>query len=80
MSGGRFRYQEHAIRDIEIELLDSITRGEVNDVKVRRAFRKAAKMLRKVYVYVRRADYYLSGDDGAETFVTRLAEDLKEVK
>jgi hypothetical protein len=30
-------------------------------------------------VYAQRVDWLVSGDDGEESFITRLAEDLKEL-
>lgn len=41
-------------------------------------FKKAVKVLRKAYVYAHRIDYFLSGDDGEETFHERLKEELKK--
>ena len=40
--------------------------------------KKAVKVLRKAYVYAHRIDWFLSGDDGEETFHERLKEELKE--
>lgn len=41
-------------------------------------FKKAVKVLRKAYVYAHRIDWFLSGDDGEETFHERLKEELKK--
>ena len=40
-------------------------------------FIKAYKILRVAEIYAHRIDYLLSGDDGEETFMGRLHEDLK---
>lgn len=41
-------------------------------------FKKAVKVLRKAYVYAHRIDWFLSGDDGEETFHERLKEELEK--
>ena len=43
-------------------------------------FKKAVKVLRKAYIYAHRIDWFLSGDDGEETFHERLKEDLEKLK
>ncbi len=40
-------------------------------------FKTAVALLRITEIYVHRIDYLLSGDDGEETFLNRLKEDLK---
>lgn len=37
-------------------------------------------LLKKAYIYAQRIDWYLSGDDGDETFLERLEKDLNELK
>jgi hypothetical protein len=44
--------------------------------EVQNKFREAITILRKAFVYVHRIDWLLSGDDGEETFIERLAEEL----
>ena len=41
-------------------------------------FEDAVKYLRKAQIYAQRIDRLLSGDDGEESFLTRLNDDLKE--
>lgn len=43
-------------------------------------FKKAVKILRKAQIYAQRIDWLLSGDDGKESFLARLKEELKENK
>ena len=43
-------------------------------------FKEAVKYLRIAQVYAQRIDWYLSGDDGEESFFERLEEDLKNLK
>jgi hypothetical protein len=49
-------------------------------VEINEAMKKAIKLLDTAYIYVQRLDWYLSGDDGLESFKTRLKEDLEELK
>ena len=42
-------------------------------------FKEAVDILRKAEVYAQRIDWYLSGDDGDETFIRRLKEDLEKL-
>jgi len=39
-------------------------------------FKKGAEALRVAEIYAQRIDWYISGDDGEETFFIRLKEDL----
>ena len=39
-------------------------------------FKKGYEMLRKAEIYAQRIDWYLAGDDGEESFMERLKEDL----
>ena len=42
-------------------------------------FKKAIDIIAKAQVYVQRIDWLLSGDDGDETFIERLKEDLNKL-
>ena len=42
--------------------------------------REAVKILKIANIYVQRIDWLLSGDDGEETFLNRLSEDLSNMK
>lgn len=48
-------------------------------VEVQEKFKEAVLALRKAAVYAQRVDWLLAGDDGEETFLKRLAEDLAEL-
>ena len=39
-------------------------------------FKKGYEMLRKAEIYAQRIDWYLAGDDGEESFIERLKQDL----
>jgi hypothetical protein len=43
-------------------------------------FKKAVKILKQAEVYAQRIDWLLSGDDGDETFIKRLKEELNNLK
>lgn len=43
-------------------------------------FKEAVKALRVAQVYAQRVDWLLSGDDGEESFLRRLEEELKNIK
>ena len=43
-------------------------------------FKNAVKYLRIAEVYAQRVDWLLSGDDGEESFRTRLKEDLQKIE
>ena len=42
--------------------------------------KRAVYVLRMAYIYAKRVDWMLSGDDGEESLVKRLEEDLKDLK
>jgi len=42
-------------------------------------FKKAVKILKQAEVYAQRIDWLLSGDDGNETFIERLNEELNKL-
>ena len=43
-------------------------------------FKEAIKHLKLAHIYAQRIDWFLSGDDGEESFLTRLKEELDEIK
>jgi hypothetical protein len=43
-------------------------------------FKEGVELLRKAYVYAHRIDWLLSGDDGEESFLRRLNEELNKIK
>lgn len=48
--------------------------------EVIKEFKKGLKALRKAYIYTQRIDWLLSGDDGEESFIEGLNEELEELK
>lgn len=42
-------------------------------------FKEGVIKLKEAYIYAQRVDWLLSGDDGDDTFLTRLRKDLEEL-
>ena len=96
MSGGRFDYIERRIPEIAEAISEEICNnnvpydglfsvmenwnGERYSKKTIAEFKKGIEYLRKAYVYAKRTDYLLEGDDGEEDFHRRLKDDLKNFK
>jgi len=47
--------------------------------EVQKEFKKAIKLLKQAYIYAQRIDWLLSGDDGEDTFLERLKEELNKL-
>ncbi len=47
---------------------------------VQEKMKEAVKQLRIAAIYAQRIDWFLSGDDGNESFIKRLSEELKEIE
>ena len=103
MSGGRFYYNQHRIRqiweDIQEELDKQGKEKPKEDLKyydkeylekypeerfehvyiedVQQIFKEAIEILKKAEIYTQRIDWYLSGDDGEDSLVSRLKSDLE---
>jgi hypothetical protein len=60
------------IRDHPELLLNTTYPSEVIE-----EFRKGYEHIKKAAIYIQRIDWLLSGDDGEETFLERIKEDLK---
>lgn len=43
-------------------------------------FKKGKDIIEKAQIYMQRIDWLLSGDDGDESFIKRLKEDLEKIK
>lgn len=93
MSGGHFDYDQYRIDQIA-EDISQIIRNNKNEEldewgskkgyffpdEVIEEFKKAVQILDTAYVYVQRIDYLLSGDDGEDSFHSRLEEELNSLK
>jgi hypothetical protein len=84
MSGGHFSYKQYEISyitdEIERVLSNESENGEYElTPEVIEEFKKAIKILKMAYVYTKRIDWLLSGDDSEKTFFQRLEKELKEI-
>ena len=88
MSGGHFDYKQHYIQDIIDEIEDLIKNNNVenewgysNDYsdEIIEKFKVGLKILKQAEIYTTRIDWLVSGDDGEETFLERLKDDLGEI-
>lgn len=48
--------------------------------EVQKIFRDGIEILKKAEIYAHRIDWYLSGDDGEDSLIKRLKEDLEKIK
>jgi len=89
MSGGTFDYSQHRIRDIYETIQSYIDlqgkkdewgdEHQTFEPEVLKQLQDAIECLKKAYVYAQRVDWFLAGDDGNETFILRLNEELNEL-
>lgn len=88
MSGGRFDYLQYRFTEIvdviEQEIIDNNAEPRPKDWFEPNNFReetiaelkKGIEYIKKAQIYVQRIDWLLSGDDGEESFLKRLKEEL----
>ena len=92
MSGGHFQYKQWEISNIadEVEQLiltnDSEEKNQWGDRKgyhytpeTIEEFKKGLILLRQAYVYAQRIDWLVSGDDGEDSFHSRLKFELEKL-
>lgn len=93
MSGGFFDHSQYTLNQIVTDIEDEIYYNdseEVNEYNEKRGngfsedtmqeFKLAVWYLKQALVYTQRIDWLLSGDDGEETFHSRLKKDLEKLK
>jgi hypothetical protein len=77
MSGGHFDYQQYRIEDIATSIEKYLDENEHKlAIETVNRFREGVDLLRKAAIYAQRIDWFVSGDDGEESFHRRLREDL----
>lgn len=92
MSGGHFDYKQYTIQYIadEVEhIIYSNESQEVNEwgervsydfsVETIEEFKKALYYLKMAQIYTQRIDFLVSGDDGEDSFHSRLYRDLQDM-
>jgi hypothetical protein len=90
MSGGHFNYEQYKIEQIadEVEQIIISNNGDKIDQHGYRIgysfseetiaeFKKGLDVLRQARIYAQRIDWLVSGDDGEDSFHTRLKKDLE---
>ena len=93
MSGGRFDYDQYKIgyiaEGIETEIENSGKKKDRKDFSFEddyypeykpetiERFKEAIKYLKLAQIYAQRIDWFLSGDDGEESFHKRLNKELQ---
>jgi hypothetical protein len=77
MSGGHFDYHQYRIREIA-ESVEDIIQNYKYPPEVLEKIKEGLDALKKAEIYTQRIDWLVSGDDGPETFLERLKEDLNE--
>ena len=89
MSGGRFDHRQYILMDIAEEIQHVIDtnddasnnergdrRGRGYSPEVIAKLQEGVRALKIAYTYAQRADWLLSDDDGEESFLERLEEEL----
>jgi len=95
MSGGAFDYKQYEIGyiadSIEQVIINNGKKREHRESwegefyyeyppEVIEKFKEAVSKIREAQVYAQRVDWLLSGDDGEESFMKRLNEDLENLR
>ena len=95
MSGGHFNYDQYKIRYIADEIEQIIlNNGKKRDPRklwedeyhyayppeVLANLKKGWELIRKSEIYAQRIDWLVSGDDGENSFMKRLDEDLRNLE
>lgn len=82
MSGGTFDYYQVYIQQIADRISEMVENGDssVENPEIKQKFVEAVKALRVAYVYTKRIDWLLSGDDDEKSFLERLDKDLKKLE
>lgn len=82
MSGGFFDHAQSTIRSISDRIKDVLDLKSYEHItskpEVNNQMFVATKLLEASYIYARRIDWLLSGDDGPDEFLERLAKDMME--
>jgi hypothetical protein len=63
-----------------IPVFDKPEGWSLHSPEVLKIFKEGVKKLREAAVYAQRIDWYLSGDDGEESLIKRLKDELEEVE
>lgn len=92
MSGGHFQHKQWEIGNIADEVEQLIITNDSEELdrwgdrkgchfnpETIEEFKKGLILLRQAYVYAQRIDWLVSGDDGEDSFHSRLKNDLEKL-
>jgi hypothetical protein len=92
MSGGHFNYKQYEIEHIADQVEQMIIDNESEELDewgntkgyhfaedTMAEFKKALVIIRQAQVYAQRIDWLVSGDDGEDSFLSRLKTDLEKL-
>ena len=83
MSGGLFEYKQYVIEDMiesiekKLKHVDEYVQEDIRE-NVLKKLNLTIEKLKEAQIYAHRVDWFLSGDDSAESFLKRLDEDLEK--
>lgn len=77
MSGGHWDYKQRELADVAEDMEGMAASGDYPKV-IADKMRIGAEHMREAAIYMHRIDWLVSGDDGDDTFLSRLEQDLKE--
>lgn len=90
MSGGYFDYKQYQINEIVDGLKDALINYDFKDsgenldiddiIFIKNLMEYSIRTLKEQSVIIQRLDWFLSGDDGFESFKRRLHEELDKIK
>lgn len=96
MSGGAFEYKQYKIQDLieDMENLlvrldkepidsfecDSLKRYVDDSELLKNKIKENIGYLKRAYIFTKRIDWFISGDDGEENFYERLKEEIEKLE
>lgn len=82
MSGGAFNYKQYEFREIADKIERTLQQEFVNTYskEVLDKIKETIKVCKQAETMVQRVDWLFCGDDGQETFLKRLDEELKKLE
>ena len=83
MSGGYFNYEQKYINEIALAIDDLLVNNHSNEdtysPEIIEQFKVGLSSLKVASIYAQRIDWLVSGDDGEQSFLGRLKDDLNEL-
>lgn len=92
MSGGYFDYKQYVLNDISDGLEQELKKinknesyatkneDEIDVLLLKSNILHTIELLKTARIHVQRLDWLFSGDDGLETYLDRVDEDLKDLR